>query len=35
MKTKNQTNLFIVEDNKIFAHALKADIEKFIPEQTI
>lgn len=27
MSTKNQINIFIVEDNKVFALALKADIE--------
>jgi DNA-binding NtrC family response regulator len=27
MKTKNQMNIFIVEDNKVFTMALKADIE--------
>jgi CheY-like chemotaxis protein len=27
MKTKNKTNIFIVDDNKVFTLALKADIE--------
>lgn len=33
MKTKNQTSIFIVEDNKLFAHALKADIENSFPNK--
>ena len=35
MKIKNQTNIFIVEDNKLFAHALKADIENSFPNKQI
>jgi len=35
MKTKNLTNIFIVEDNKLFAHALKADIESSFPNKQI
>jgi len=33
MNPKNQINIFVVEDNKLFSHALKTDIENSFPNK--